>query len=278
MAPPTKIEDDSDDDAPLANRVKTESSTPKRASPPARMGFKFIHSLAVPVRSRRRRADPRSTIAATIVRGVARVVRVVARARSRARAALVRSPRRRRHPASARPRPRRPSPLPHPRSGAVRSPTPRPHRPDDVAAKKTDKDGKKKKKKKNKPKPKPSGGNGGAAVKAEKKTYELPGQKRDTPDEADSLRKFYVSLRTQKPESEMAETWLMEHGLLPEEEAKKAYKKWLAKRGRNGPPAKKSGGGGGGSSRPKSASGAAAKRRRRRKPPSRLISPSRCRG
>ena len=101
-------------------------------------------------------------------------------------------------------------------------------------------------------------------MKAEKKTYELPGQKRDTPDEADSLRKFYVSLRTQKPESEMAETWLMEHGLLPEEEAKKAYKKWLAKRGRNGPPAKKSGVGGGGSSRPKSASGGGEKKKKKK--------------
>ena len=105
-------------------------------------------------------------------------------------------------------------------------------------------------------------------MKAEKKTYELPGQKRDTPDEADSLRKFYVSLRTQKPESEMAETWLMEHGLLPEEEAKKAYKKWLAKRGRNGPPAKKSGGGGGGSSRPKSASGGGEKKKKKASKPS----------
>ena len=35
-------------------------------------------------------------------------------------------------------------------------------------------------------------------------------------------------LRAQKPESEMAETWLMEHGLLPEEEQKKAHKKMLA--------------------------------------------------
>ena len=51
------------------------------------------------------------------------------------------------------------------------------------------------------------------------------GQKRDTPDETDSLRKFYQSLRAQKPESEMAETWLMEHGLLPEEEQKKAHRK-----------------------------------------------------
>ena len=58
------------------------------------------------------------------------------------------------------------------------------------------------------------------------------GHKRDTPDETDSLRKFYQSLRAQKPESEMAETWLMEHGLPPEEEQKKAHKKMLASRGK----------------------------------------------
>jgi len=61
------------------------------------------------------------------------------------------------------------------------------------------------------------------------------GQKRDTPDETDSLRKFYSSLRVQKPESEMAEMWLMEHGLLPEEEQKKAYKKMLARKGKSAP-------------------------------------------
>ena len=61
------------------------------------------------------------------------------------------------------------------------------------------------------------------------------GQKRDTPDETDSLRKFYSSLRLQKPESEMAEMWLMEHGLLPEDEQKKAYKKMLARKGKSAP-------------------------------------------
>ena len=69
----------------------------------------------------------------------------------------------------------------------------------------------------------------------ERKEYPLVGQKRDTPDETDSLRKFYASLRAQKPESEMAEIWLMEHGLLPEEEQKKAYKKMLAKKGKSAP-------------------------------------------
>lgn len=69
----------------------------------------------------------------------------------------------------------------------------------------------------------------------ERKEYPLVGQKRDTPDETDSLRKFYSSLRVQKPESEMAEMWLMEHGLLPEEEQKKAYKKMLARKGKSAP-------------------------------------------
>jgi hypothetical protein len=68
-----------------------------------------------------------------------------------------------------------------------------------------------------------------------KKVYEMPGQRYDTPDEVcisrgtfthsvtdvlrlqtDSLRKFYVTLREQKPESKMAEEWLMFRGLLSE--------------------------------------------------------------
>jgi len=59
--------------------------------------------------------------------------------------------------------------------------------------------------------------------KKERKTYDLPGQKRDPPDENDSQRKFYCSLREQNPSSEMAEVWMMEYGLLSAEEAKKAY-------------------------------------------------------
>jgi len=79
----------------------------------------------------------------------------------------------------------------------------------------------------------------------EKKVYDLPGQKKDTPEEGESLRKFYVSMRTQVPESVMAEQWLMEHGLLPEDEAAKAYKKFLIRKGRDPKKAgamKKSGG------------------------------------
>lgn len=78
----------------------------------------------------------------------------------------------------------------------------------------------------------------------EKKVYDLPGQKKDTPEQGESLRKFYVSMRTQVPESVMAEQWLMEHGLLPEDEAAKAYKKFLIRKGRDPKKAsmKKSGG------------------------------------
>ena len=88
-----------------------------------------------------------------------------------------------------------------------------------------------------------------ARPKVERKEYPLAGQKRDTPEEGESLRKFYTSLRKQKPESEMAEVWLMEHGLLPEDEAEKAYKRMLIRKGRSAPAKKSSSGG----SRPSSA-------------------------
>ncbi|KAF3775847.1 hypothetical protein EJ110_NYTH34833 [Nymphaea thermarum] len=62
-------------------------------------------------------------------------------------------------------------------------------------------------------------------VKAEKKVYSLPGQKYAVLEEREPLRIFYESLSKQKPESEMAEFWLMEHGMLSPERAKKAYEK-----------------------------------------------------
>ncbi|GLT25469.1 hypothetical protein SLA2020_005950 [Shorea laevis] len=58
----------------------------------------------------------------------------------------------------------------------------------------------------------------------EKKVYTLPGQKHDPPEER-ALRIFYESLLKQIPTSEMAEFWMMEHGLLSPERAKKAYEK-----------------------------------------------------
>ncbi|CAH9074252.1 unnamed protein product [Cuscuta europaea] len=59
----------------------------------------------------------------------------------------------------------------------------------------------------------------------EKKVYSLPGQKFDIPEEREPLRLFYESLSRQIPSSEMAEFWLMEHGLLSPERAKKAFEK-----------------------------------------------------
>ncbi|XP_073129556.1 uncharacterized protein [Henckelia pumila] len=58
-----------------------------------------------------------------------------------------------------------------------------------------------------------------------KKVYSLPGQKFDVPEEREPLRIFYESLSKQIPSSEMAEFWMMEHGLLSPERAKKAFEK-----------------------------------------------------
>ncbi|CAN8304684.1 unnamed protein product [Cochlearia groenlandica] len=74
--------------------------------------------------------------------------------------------------------------------------------------------------------------------KREKKVYDLPGQKRDTPEERDPLRIFYESLYKQVPTSEMAQIWLMESGLLSAEKAKKVLEKKLKKAGKFSSPAK----------------------------------------
>uniref|UniRef100_A0A0E0PS69 Uncharacterized protein n=1 Tax=Oryza rufipogon TaxID=4529 RepID=A0A0E0PS69_ORYRU len=74
-------------------------------------------------------------------------------------------------------------------------------------------------------KPKRSASATGSRGKTEKKVYSLPGQKFDPPEEREPLRIFYESLSKQIPSSEMAEFWLMEHGLLSPERAKKAYEK-----------------------------------------------------
>ncbi|XP_076960806.1 uncharacterized protein LOC143637259 [Bidens hawaiensis] len=58
-----------------------------------------------------------------------------------------------------------------------------------------------------------------------KKVYSLPGQKFDVPEEREPLRIFYESLSKQIPTSEMAEFWMMEHGMLSPERAKKAFEK-----------------------------------------------------
>ncbi|GAX73555.1 hypothetical protein CEUSTIGMA_g1006.t1 [Chlamydomonas eustigma] len=62
-------------------------------------------------------------------------------------------------------------------------------------------------------------------VKKEKKVFELPGQTRETPPETDPLRKFYTSLLSQRPDSDMALKWCLMHGLLSEKDAKAALAK-----------------------------------------------------
>lgn len=64
--------------------------------------------------------------------------------------------------------------------------------------------------------------------KRERKVYDLPGQKRDPPEERDPLRIFYQTLHEQKPTSEMATVWMMESGLLPLEEAKRVYERKMS--------------------------------------------------
>jgi len=55
--------------------------------------------------------------------------------------------------------------------------------------------------------------------KRPKKTYDMPGQKKDTPGELDGGRIFYESLRKQNPKSKIAEDYLLKHGLLTYDEA-----------------------------------------------------------
>lgn len=52
-----------------------------------------------------------------------------------------------------------------------------------------------------------------------KKEFSMPGQTRETPPENDPLRKFYASLREQRPDSELARKWCAMHGLLSKTEA-----------------------------------------------------------
>ncbi|KAG6770609.1 hypothetical protein POTOM_026295 [Populus tomentosa] len=59
----------------------------------------------------------------------------------------------------------------------------------------------------------------------QKKVFSLPGQRCDPPEEREPLRIFYESLSKQIPTSEMAEFWMMEHGLLSPERAKKAHER-----------------------------------------------------
>merc|ERR1712010_370918 len=58
-----------------------------------------------------------------------------------------------------------------------------------------------------------------------KKGYELPGQTKPPPEETDPIRKFYESLSKQKLESVMARKWLMQHGMLPQDQAQALFDK-----------------------------------------------------
>ncbi|KAL5558673.1 hypothetical protein UlMin_034884 [Ulmus minor] len=76
----------------------------------------------------------------------------------------------------------------------------------------------------------------------EKKVYTLPGQRFDPPEEREPLRIFYESLSKQIPSSEMAEFWMMEHGMLSPERAKRAFERKQRKKKdvRTGTPVKPS--------------------------------------
>ena len=59
-----------------------------------------------------------------------------------------------------------------------------------------------------------------------KKTYDLPGQRKETPHELDSLRMFNEALYNEFPECEAAEKFLLFHGLLPKAQAVTLAKKY----------------------------------------------------
>lgn len=66
-------------------------------------------------------------------------------------------------------------------------------------------------------------------AKREKKVYDLPGQTKETPVETDPLRMFYSSLLEQRPESEMAEKWCLQHGLIDKARVEEVAKKYARK-------------------------------------------------
>jgi aryl-alcohol dehydrogenase-like predicted oxidoreductase len=52
--------------------------------------------------------------------------------------------------------------------------------------------------------------------------YDKPGQKYETPPAKDALRAFYTTLLEQRPDSQMALKWCLEHGLLSDAKATEA--------------------------------------------------------
>lgn len=65
-----------------------------------------------------------------------------------------------------------------------------------------------------------------------------PGQKKPTPAPANGDRVFYETLLEQMPDSEMAQDWCLEYGVLSDKEAAKLYAK-VQKRKQNPTPVKK---------------------------------------
>lgn len=57
-----------------------------------------------------------------------------------------------------------------------------------------------------------------------------PGQKFQTPTPGDADRVFYESLHKQKPESPMAQNYVIEYGILPMAEASELYKIYLERK------------------------------------------------
>jgi len=63
----------------------------------------------------------------------------------------------------------------------------------------------------------------GKLTKTGRKVFDMPGQKKDPPSELSGSRIFYETLKTQIPESKMAEEYLLKFGLLPREEATRIW-------------------------------------------------------
>ena len=56
------------------------------------------------------------------------------------------------------------------------------------------------------------------------------GQKHPTPTPGNGDRVFYETLYNQRPDSEMAQEWVVAYGVLPEEDAAKLYKKIMKRK------------------------------------------------
>ena len=61
-------------------------------------------------------------------------------------------------------------------------------------------------------------------------TFDLPGQKKETPDELNSLRMFHEAAYKEFPDCESSEKWLLQHGLIPKAQAIKLAVKYAPRR------------------------------------------------